>query len=182
MRWITLMRKGAVTRSPPMVAAASVLLVTFAVACGGSATEGDGDDAEVQPAEGPHETVGVRLVDFEIEQNQADVPAGTITFEVANDGYATDEQGERIPTASGGMHNLHVLRTDLPPDDLPHQRANALIVDVESPQIEDVGWIPTLDDGARESLTLDLAPGAYVLICNLNTHYARGMWARLSVS
>jgi uncharacterized cupredoxin-like copper-binding protein len=79
------------------------------------------------------------------------------------------------------MHNLHVLRTDLPPDDLPHLAADSLVVDTRSPEIESLAYLPTLEDGATESLTVDLAPGGYLLICNATSHYARGMWAELSV-
>ena len=164
-------------RRPLMGSAAGLLLAGLMGACGGS-DMGAGDGAEVQPTE--RETVRVRLVDFEVQPKPDTVTAGTITFDVKNDGYATDEDGEPIPSISAGRHNLYVLRTDLPAGDLP-QITIQFIVDLEAPGIEVVDSVPQLEAGVSDSLTVDLGPGAYVLICNLQSHYARGMWAKLSV-
>jgi len=124
--------------------------------------------------------VAVRLVDFVVEPTSDSVATGRVTFSVTNDGYATDEKGDHIPSISAGRHELSVLRTDLPAEELPENTVE-FVVEVEAPGIEVIGSTPVLEEEATESLMLDLEPGPYVLICNLTSHYARGMWAQFSV-
>jgi hypothetical protein len=159
---------------------AGVLLAMVAGGCGGTTSErGQPDDRPTGTSQ-PQSSVQVNLVDFEIDREPASVPAGEVTFEVANDGYATDADGDPIPSISGGQHNFEVLRTDLPAGDLPVSDLN-FSVEVEAPGIEILGSTPSLQEGANESLTVNLEPGPYVLICNLTSHYMRGMWAEISV-
>ena len=159
--------------------AASVFLTMLGVACGGTAQEAQ-PPAEETPSPVQESSMAVRLVDFVVEPAPGSVPAGRVTFEVTNEGYATDEEGDPIPSISGGQHNLEVLRTDLPAGDLPVSDLN-FSVEVEAPGIEVLGSTPPLQEGATESLTVNLEPGPYVLICNLTSHYQRGMWAEISV-
>jgi len=149
-------------------------------ACGGTTSErGQPDDRPTGMSQ-PQSSVQVNLVDFEIDREPASVPAGEVTFEVTNDGYATDADGDPIPSISGGQHNFEVLRSDLPAGDLPVSNLN-FSVEVETPGIEVLGSTPPLQEGANESLTVNLEPGPHVLICNLTSHYMRGMWAEISV-
>lgn len=159
---------------------AGLLLATLGGGCGVTTPQGGQPEARVEPISVPESSVHVKLVDFAVDREPDSVPAGQVTFDVKNEGYATDEDGDPVPSLSGGRHNLHVLRTDLPVGKLPHSSVQ-FTVDVEAPGIEVLGSIPELADGARESLTVDLESGTYALICNLPSHYARGMWAELSV-
>jgi uncharacterized cupredoxin-like copper-binding protein len=158
-------------------AIANVFLTMLVAACAGAAPEAQPDDEETPVQES---SVAVRLVDFVVEPTPDSVPTGRVTFSVTNDGYATDEKGDHIPSISAGRHELSVLRTDLPAEELPENTLE-FVVEVEAPGIEVIGSTPVLEEGATESLTLDLEPGPYVLICNLTSHYARGMWAEFSV-
>lgn len=169
-------REGGTNRE---VTAAVWLLTMLGVACGGTAPETQpNDDGARTPLS--ESSVSVRLVDFVLEAQPDSVPAGRVTFEVRNEGEAKDEEGDPIPSISAGRHELSVLRTDLPAGDLP-QNDLEFVVDVESSGIEVLGSTPVLERGIRGSLTVDLESGSYVLICNLTSHYQRGMWAEFSV-
>jgi uncharacterized cupredoxin-like copper-binding protein len=91
------------------------------------------------------------------------VAAGAVTLNVRNDGSS--------------VHELAVIETDRDPDDLPISSGR---VD-EDAAGELIARTETLSGGATARLELDLAPGAYVLICNVPTHYELGMRARLVV-
>lgn len=45
----------------------------------------------------------------------------------------------------------------------------------------DLGEVADLDAGKSGSLTLDLRPGIYVLVCNIPGHFMAGMWTTLTV-
>ena len=106
------------------------------------------------PTEVPPEgTVIVRLVDFVVEANPGSVTAGEITFDVRNDGLAVGDDGEQIASLSGGVHDFPILRTDLPPGDLPQLTAQSgQPVDTEAPGIEVIDSLLPMD-GGRGSLS-----------------------------
>jgi uncharacterized cupredoxin-like copper-binding protein len=110
--------------------------------------------------------VNVRLEDFKVQQDAADVPAGTVSFRIRNQGPTT--------------HELIVVRTDRAPDKLPLQR-DGLTVDEEGPGIDLLDEVDGLDIDDRQTLVLNLASGRYVLYCNLEGHYLGGMYAALTV-
>jgi uncharacterized cupredoxin-like copper-binding protein len=110
--------------------------------------------------------VNVRLEDFRVRMDTAAVSAGTVSFRLLGQGPTT--------------HEFIVVRTDRPPDKLPLQR-DGLTVDDEAKGIDAVDDVGGLDIDDRETLTLDLTPGHYVLYCNLEGHYLGGMYAALTV-
>jgi uncharacterized cupredoxin-like copper-binding protein len=110
--------------------------------------------------------VNVLLEDFEVRGDAAVVPAGTVSFRILNQGPTT--------------HQLIVVRTDLDPDKLPLQR-DGLTVNEDAPGIDLLDEVGGLDIDDRQSLVLELAPGHYVLYCNLEGHYLGGMHASLTV-
>lgn len=97
------------------------------------------------------------------EETTVTVPAGKVTFEIHNEGQS--------------VHELAVLRTDLPVDDLP-QSGGAVDEDAAG---ELIGRTEYLSSGAADVLSLDLEPGTYALICNIPGHYQQGMYATLVV-
>ena len=111
-------------------------------------------------------SLNVRLEDFKVLQDSGVVPAGTVSFRVLNQGPTT--------------HELIVVRTDRDPDKLPLQR-DGLTVDEEGPGVELLGEAEGLDIDDRETMDLGLAPGHYVMYCNLEGHYLGGMYAALTV-
>ena len=108
----------------------------------------------------------VLLKDFEVRQETTVVPAGTVSFLIRNQGPTT--------------HEVIVVRTDLAPDKLPLQ-SDGLTVDEEERGVKLLEEVEGLDIDDRETLILDLAPGRYVLYCNLEGHYLGGMYEALIV-
>ena len=110
--------------------------------------------------------VDVLLKDFEVREVAAVVPPGTVSFRILNQGPTT--------------HELIVVRTDRAPDKLPLQ-PDGLTVDEEGKGIDFLEEVEGLDINDRQTLDLRMAPGHYVLYCNLQGHYLGGMYAALTV-
>lgn len=124
------------------------------------------EGAEITPGPVPDgaTVVDVTLKEWEIILGAETAPAGQVYFRVKN-------EGPEHP------HEFVVVRTDLAPDALP-------VEDGRVPEDE----VDLLDEiepfaGSTGSLTLDLEPGKYVLICNIaetedgktQSHYELGM-------
>jgi uncharacterized cupredoxin-like copper-binding protein len=110
--------------------------------------------------------VNVLLEDFKVRQDAAVVPAGTVRFRILNQGPTT--------------HEFNVIRTDRAPDKLPLQR-DGLTVNQDAPDLDHLDEASGLDIDDRRTLVLRLAPGHYVMYCNLEGHYLGGMYAALTV-
>jgi len=125
-----------------------------------------------QPAATPAAGVAnVTLVDYEIQPDVATVPAGDVTFTVNNAGSA--------------YHSLLIIKTDLPPSALPQDDDGS--VDETDDNLDIVDEIFGLLPGEGDSITTQLDPGAYVLICNVvdddgTAHYASGMRTAFQVT
>jgi uncharacterized cupredoxin-like copper-binding protein len=119
-------------------------------------------------------TVDVSLREFSIAPSVASAPAGTVTFEVTNDG-------------PNDVHEFVVVRTDLAPDALPTDADGSVLEDGEGMEV--INEIEDLAVGASETLMLTLEAGSYVLICNIveeedgetEAHYALGMRTAFTV-
>lgn len=90
------------------------------------------------------------------------VAAGKVTFTLKNSGNR--------------QHELIVLKTDTAFD--------ALTVGADNKVSEDasVGEISETDAGKTGTLTVDLKPGKYVLVCNIEKHYGQGMRIAFTVT
>jgi Sulfocyanin (SoxE) domain len=110
--------------------------------------------------------VNVLLEDFHVWQDAAVVPAGTVRFRILNQGPST--------------HELNIVQTALTPDKLPLQR-DGLTVNEDAPGLDHLDEAEGLDIGDRRTLVLRLAPGHYVLYCNMEGHYLGGMHAAFTV-
>lgn len=130
-------------------------------------TGGGHEAAELTPGPVPAgaTVVEVTLKEWEIIAGSASAPAGQIYFRVAN-------AGPNHP------HEFVVIRSDLAPDALPVKDGK-----VPEDDVELVDEIEPFAVGSTGSLTLDLDPGNYVLICNITetedgqieSHYELGM-------
>lgn len=45
-----------------------------------------------------------------------------------------------------------------------------------------LGEVADIEGGQSGEVTLDLAPGTYLLLCNLPVHFQAGMWTKLTVT
>ena len=169
----------------PVRAALLILLVIargVLIACGGD----DDDEADmdedhmagghmaepgvVSPKPADATQVAVTLREWAIAPAQPSVKAGKVYFLVEN-------MGPEHP------HELVIVRTNVGPLDLPF-RDNKVPED----QIDMVDEIEEFAPHSSASLTVDLTPGKYLLICNITeedaaigNHYKKGMVAAFTV-
>lgn len=122
------------------------------------------DAAMEAPAGKPTATVKVSLGEWFVKPDKPSVAAGSIEFEVTNDGTVE--------------HEFVVVKTDAAPDKLPVKGGK---VDEEKAG-ESPGEIEDLAPGKTESATMKLEPGKYVLICNLPGHYSNGQRVAFTVT
>lgn len=159
------------------LALASLLIIGMGIAVAGMATGNVGTASE--GAATPRGTVTVEFDEWKIDTSVETVPAGRVTFEESNAG---DED-----------HDLLVIRTDTPPDDLPmglegvSPEAAGEIVLGEIHDHEHGADLSAADherhihpeEGRRRAVTLE--PGRYVLICPVPGHYERGQRTAITV-
>lgn len=164
----------------PMLLLLSTLALSLgATACGGDESSGTSTNENKQAETAAPVVVSVELGEdgakFFVKVDKASVPAGTITFKIDNVGTT--------------HHELVIYRTDLAPDKLPLNADNEVDLDEAALAGEAVYVTPVRGDPdhrIREErgvdYTLDLEPGAYVLLCNLAGHYAAGQYIAFTVT
>jgi uncharacterized cupredoxin-like copper-binding protein len=158
-------RQSALTVAAVVAAMALTASLAFA--------QEEDEAAEMEPMAGTE--VNVILQEFAVIPDVLSVPAGSVTFNAEN-------VGPMDP------HELVVVKTDLPAGELPTREDGAFDEGAEG--VEIIGEIEEFDVGLTESATWDLAPGHYVLLCNLveeeddglEAHYAMGMWIDFEVT
>jgi uncharacterized cupredoxin-like copper-binding protein len=90
------------------------------------------------------------------------VKAGAVTFTFRNSGTR--------------QHEMIVLKTDEGFDKL------AVGADNKVSEDKSVGEVSETEAGKTVTKTLDLAAGKYVLVCNIEKHYAQGMRSEFTVT
>lgn len=101
-----------------------------------------------------------------IRLDHAAVAPGPVRFDVTN-------------WSRSMLHEMLVVAVDESSAPLPYDYARGRVVE---DQVHVLGETPELPPNASAELELDLPSGAYVLICNLQGHYAAGMAAALGVT
>lgn len=104
--------------------------------------------------------VRVVMEEWNIKLSTTSVPVGKVTFDVVNQGKLE--------------HELVILKTGLAIASLQMRAEDSKKVDEEA-GAENIGEIEDIEPGKTKSETFDLAPGKYVLICNVAEHYKSGM-------
>jgi uncharacterized cupredoxin-like copper-binding protein len=134
-----------------------VMLLLLGAACGGG---------------GGGHNVSSTLSNFKIALGKSSAKAGEVTFKIKNDGPST--------------HEFVVLKTDLAPDALPTTQENGVtIADEQGAGIAPIDEKEDIPSGSSTSLTVTLAPGKYVMICNIakdEGHYTQGMRVGFTVT
>ncbi len=105
-------------------------------------------------------TVKVDLKEFKVLPSAKTAKAGKLTFAVKNIGKID--------------HELLVIKTNVAPGKLPVKNAQASVKGK-------VGEVKALKPGKSGKVTLTLAKGKYVLLCNLPGHYPAGQYTGFTV-
>ncbi len=119
---------------------------------------------------GGSKTIDATLTSYNIALDSDSASAGEITFHVHND------------TTDGLTHEFVVFKTDLPADQLP--LTDEGIVDEEGAGITAIDEVEDVEPGTSADLTVNLDPGNYVLVCNIDSdelHYQHGMHTPFTV-
>ncbi len=112
-------------------------------------------------------TVRAQAREWQFGLDHTTVPAGKVTFELTNKGQIA--------------HEMVILKTDLPATALPLKAGNPSELD-EDAAGQSPGEVEDVQPGKTETLTLDLTPGRYLMVCNLAAHYKAGMVTEFHVS
>ena len=124
-----------------------------------------------QAAETEQVTLWEKDGKFGINVSHKALKAGKVTFNVVN-------------KAGGNMQHEMIVVQLTPaqaadPTSLPYDEKSAT---VDEENVNDRGEVSELDPGKTGSLTIDLTPGTYMLLCNVAGHYKAGMYTMLKVS
>jgi uncharacterized cupredoxin-like copper-binding protein len=101
--------------------------------------------------------------DFEIDLGSSTGSAGSVTFNISNEGPST--------------HEFVIVQTDDAPDALPTKDGA-----VDEDKLTVVDEQEDIAPSTTATLTTDLEAGSYVIICNIPGHYELGMHAGFTVS
>lgn len=104
----------------------------------------------------------VTLKDFSLSVEPGTFAPGEVTFGLHNEGPST--------------HEFVIIRSDEDPGALPVD--NGLIPE---DQVDLVDEAEDIAPGTDTTLSVNLAAGSYVLVCNLPGHYEQGMHAAFTV-
>jgi len=113
--------------------------------------------------------IDVGLTTYAITMSKTSASSGDIVFHVHND--ATDL-----------VHEFVIFKTDLAADQLPTKDDGA--VDEEGHGVTHIDEVE-VEPGQASDLAVNLQPGNYVMICNINDnneqHYMHGMYQAFTV-
>ncbi len=130
---------------------ALALLVT---SCGSSAPATLPSDVQV--------TVDLKDSPYSVVVTPSTISAGTVKFGIRNTGAM--------------VHQFDLIKTDLAADKLP--------IDTATAKAKDDGLVKqvlNIQAGKVATVSADLQPGHYVIICNVAGHYQLGMHADFAV-
>lgn len=119
---------------------------------------------ESTPSEGAE--ISGAVGEWYVRVDEDTVASGPVTFRIVNSGAI--------------RHEFLIVKTDVAPGTLI-VGGDARFSETD-PAITVVGEIPEWGSGQQKSITVDFAPGAYQLVCNIAGHYRQGMWAGFTVS
>jgi uncharacterized cupredoxin-like copper-binding protein len=153
----------------PLAVAALLSAMFVLVACSSdSNTTGGTTPSPTSPAAADG-TVSVLLSQWSVAPSTSSAPAGPVTFSVTNEGTI--------------VHEFVVLGTDTLAADIPIKsfegEADRINEDTAGTNEGETGDMAA---GATQTLTIDLKPGHYVLLCNLPGHYNQGMHLDFTVT
>lgn len=101
-----------------------------------------------------------------VRADHSSVKAGEVHFTVTN-------------WSQGIVHEMIVVAVDNPDAPLPYDYNTGRVAE---DQVKSLGEVGDLRPNATGTLDVNLAPGSYLLICNVPGHYAAGMVTDLTVT
>ena len=113
---------------------------------------------------GPPNGVDIRYNGYSLQLRNNTMKAGDIVFNIDNHNGQVS-------------HQFLVVQTDVPAGQLPLGADGK----VDESSLHIVGRLANIDLGQFGTLTAHLAPGHYVLMCNIVGHYQLGMHADFTV-
>ncbi|MGD9701728.1 MAG: phospho-sugar glycosidase domain-containing protein [Acidimicrobiia bacterium] len=152
--WLRVSRRSAVA-----LGAASLLVL--AAGCGDDNDDSGG--AAASDGGTPASVLDVDLSEFKVELSTSEVATGSVTINANNKGTIE--------------HELVIVKSDADSAALPQVEGK-----VPEDEVEVIDEIKEFKAGTTASGTFDLAPGKYLLICNIPAHYSQGMHAPLTVT
>jgi uncharacterized cupredoxin-like copper-binding protein len=140
------------TKLIPVAAIAAIVVAGCGSAVNGTSTAAS-TSRSAATATATGGAIKVDLSEWAIKASQDSAHVGKVTFDIHNSGTTT--------------HEFVVLRTSKPAGDLGGGS--------RIPETNNVGEEADMAAGADKTLSLDLKPGHYSLVCNLPGHYTSGM-------
>ena len=107
------------------------------------------------------------LDEWRVRADVNSVRAGPVSFTFENNGTK--------------VHEMLVTRTDIAPGRIPVDSATNTFNE-DDPASKVLDEISEFDPGQTGTVTLNLTPGTYQLVCNVPGHYANGMSMRFTVT
>lgn len=135
--------------------AISAAMVAALGACGGDSDDSSG---------GTSNNITGNLNEWTVKTDATTAKAGEVVFTVTNDGTIG--------------HEFLVVKTDIASGEIPLDGDHFA---EPTDGIEVIDEIGEFAKGTTETLTLNLDPGTYQLVCNLPGHYSAGMHMAFTV-
>ena len=145
----------------------SLALGTILITVSGLAASCGSDEASSEPKD---TTITVTMKEWEFVPSADSAPAGTITLEAVNEGKE--------------VHELVLFKTELAPEALPVDEEGA--VDERGEGLELIDEVEDVKPGETKSFMVTLAPGNYVMACNVvengERHFMNKMYKAFTVT
>lgn len=136
-------------------AVVSMAMVATLGACGGDSNSS---------ADATSNNITGSLKEWTVETDATTAKAGEVVFTVTNNGTVG--------------HEFLVVKTDIAPGAIPLDGDHFA---EPTDGLEVIDEIGEFAEGTTETLTLNLDPGTYQLVCNLPDHYSAGMHMAFTV-
>lgn len=140
--------------------AAISAVALIAVGCGSSSSSSSSSTTATTSTSAGASQITVDMTEMKITPTPTSAAAGKVTFDVSNVGKIT--------------HEMVLIKTDKP--------AGKLGTGTTVSEAGAVGETGDVAAGASKTVTFDLKPGHYALICNIPGHYSAGMYSDFNVS
>jgi caa(3)-type oxidase subunit IV len=114
---------------------------------------------EAQAVNATGQVIEVKEVSFNIAMSQTSAQAGPVTFHIVNG-------------ADDMLHEFIFIQSDLPADELPTDEATGR---VQEDAVTIIAAAEDIPPSSSRNITVNLAAGHYVAVCNLPGHYEQGM-------